>query len=186
MIYNVAGLLTGNLGDTDQYEIENENLELEGLTLNEIHGPIRLMRTDRTVLVTAEINAVMHSACSRCLEPATVNVFVNMEEEYSPANGDLINKSGKSSDSVSTNDGDYYDTTLTITDHNHLDLTEGLGQSLLGALPIAILCKEDCLGICPICVVNRNIIQCSCAENSTDSRWAGLAGLLEQGAKFAD
>ena len=186
MIYNVAGLLTGNLGDTDQYEIENENLELEGLTLNEIHGPIRLMRTDRTVLVTAEINAVMHSACSRCLEPATVNVFVNMEEEYSPANGDLINKSGKSSDSVSTNDGDYYDTTLTITDQNHLDLTEGLGQSLLGALPIAILCKEDCLGICPICVVNRNIIQCSCAENSTDSRWAGLAGLLEQGAKFAD
>ena len=186
MIYNVAGLLTGNLGDTEQYEIENENLQLEGLTLNEIHGPIRLMRTDRTVLVTAEINAVMHSACSRCLEPATVNVFVNMEEEYSPANGDLINKSGKSSNSVSTNDGDYYDTTLTITDQNHLDLTEGLGQSLLGALPIAILCKEDCLGICPICVVNRNIIQCSCAENSTDSRWAGLAGLLEQGAKFAD
>ena len=95
MIYNVAGLLTGNLGDTEQYEIENENLELEGLTLKEIHGPIRLMRTDRTVLVTAEIDAVTHSACSRCLEPATMNVFVNMEEEYSPANGDLINKSGK-------------------------------------------------------------------------------------------
>lgn len=186
MIYNVAGLLTGNLGDTEQYEIENENLELEGLTLKEIHGPIRLMRTERTVLVTAEIDAVTHSACSRCLEPATMNVFVNMEEEYSPANGDLINKSGKSSNSGSTNDGDYYDTTLTITDQNHLDLTEGLGQSLLGALPIAILCKEDCLGICPICTVNRNIIHCSCAESSIDSRWAGLAGHLGTGAKFAD
>lgn len=186
MIYNVAGLLTGNLGDTEQYKIENENLELKGQSLKKINGPIRLMRTDKTVLVTAEINAVTHGECSRCLEPASINVFVNMEEEYYPANGDLMSKSRKSSSNGYTHADDYYDTTLTITDENHLDLTEGLGQSLLGALPIAILCKEDCLGICPICTVNRNIIQCSCAKSSTDSRWAGLAGLLDKGAKFAD
>ena len=186
MIYNVAGLLTGNLGDTEQYEIENENLELKGQSLKEINGPIRLMRTDKTVLVTAEIEAVTHGECSRCLEPATVNVFVNMEEEYYPGNGDLMSKSSKSSNNSYTDNGDYRDTTLTITDQNHLDFTEGLSQSLLGAIPIAILCKEDCLGICPICTVNRNIIECWCAKSSTDSRWAGLAGLFEKGAKFAD
>jgi uncharacterized protein len=187
MIYNVAGLLTGNLGDSEQYEIENVSLEIDGHSLREINGPVRLMRTDQSVHVTAEIEAVTNGACSRCLEPATLNVVVNMEEEYSPANNDLVGKSGKSSNNVgSSDDDDYYDPALTITEQNYLDLTEGLGQALLGALPIAILCKEDCLGICPLCTVNRNIIQCSCAESSIDPRWAGLAGLTSKGAKFAD
>ena len=186
MIYNVAGLLTGNLGDSEQYEIENVSLEIDGHSLREINGPVRLMRTDQSVLVSAEIEAVMRGVCSRCLEPATMNVVVNMEEEYSPVNVDLLGKSGKSSNRDGSPDDDYYDPTLTITDQNYLDLTEGLGQALLGALPIAILCKEDCLGICPLCRVNRNIINCSCAESSIDPRWAGLAGLTSKGAKFAD
>ena len=186
MIYNVASLLTGNLGDSEQHELENVSLRIDGHSLKEINGPVRLMRTDQTVLVTAEIEAVTHGPCSRCLEPATVNVFVKMEEEFSPANTDLVGNSGKSSENDSENVDVYYDSALTITDQNYLDLNEALGQALLGALPIALLCKEDCLGICPTCTVNRNIIQCSCAESSIDPRWAGLAGLLDKGAEFAN
>ncbi|MBT4341053.1 MAG: hypothetical protein HOD62_03140, partial [Chloroflexi bacterium] len=54
MIYNVAGLLTGNLGDSEQYEIENVSLEIDGHLLREINGQVRLMRTDQSVLVSAE------------------------------------------------------------------------------------------------------------------------------------
>ena len=185
MIYNVAGLLTGKLGDSQQHEIENESLLIDGRSLKEINGPVRLMRTDRTVLVNAEIEAVTHDSCSRCLEPATVNVFVNMEEEFSPVNADLVGGSGSRSSNHTTNDDDYYDPALVIDERNFLDLTEGLGQALLSAIPIAPLCKDDCLGICPICTANRNIIHCSCAENTVDPRWAGLARLLEKGAESA-
>ena len=181
MIYNVAGLLTGNLGDNTQHELENERIVIDGRSLNEISGPVRLMRTDTTVLVTAEIEAVTNEPCSRCLEPASVNVDVAMEEEFSPINASLMGANKRSGE-----DDDYYDPALVIDEQNFLDLTEGLGQALLGALPIAPVCKEDCLGICPLCTVNRNIISCSCAESSVDPRWAGLAGLLEKGAEFAD
>ncbi len=182
MIYNVAGLLTGNLGDSQQHTIENESIVIDGHSLKQISGPVRLMRTDRTVLVNAEIEAVTDDSCSRCLEPATVNVSVNMEEEFSPTNADLVDGPNNR---VAEED-DYYDPTLVIDEQNFLDLSEGLGQALLSALPIAPVCKEDCLGICPICTVNRNIIQCSCAKSSSDPRWAGLAGLLEKSAESAD
>jgi len=181
MIYNVAGLLTGNLGDSEQHEIENERIVIDGRSLNEISGPVRLMRTDTTVLVTTEIEAVMHGSCSRCLEPATLNVNVAMEEEFSPINASLMGANNRSEDK-----DDYYDPALIINEQNFLDLTDGLGQALLGALPIAPVCREDCLGICPFCTVNRNIISCSCAESSVEPRWAGLAGLLEKDAEFAD
>lgn len=181
MIYNVAGLLTGNLGDSQQHELENERIVIDGHSLNKISGPVRLMRTDTTVLVNAEIEAVTNEACSRCLETASLNVSVAMEEEFSPINASLMGGNNRSDE-----DDDYYDPALVIDEQNFLDLTEGLGQALLGALPIAPLCKEDCLGICPICTVNRNTIQCSCVKSSVDPRWAGLAGLLEKGAEFAD
>ena len=180
MIYNVAGLLTGSLGDNQQHEIDNERIVIDGRSINEISGPVRLMRTDRTVLVSAEIEAVTQDSCSRCLEPATLNLNVAMEEEFSPINARLMGADNRSADD------DYYDSALVIDEQNFLDLTEGLGQALLSALPIAPVCKDDCLGICPICTTNRNIIQCSCVKSSVDPRWAGLAGLLEKGAESAD
>ena len=185
MIYNVASLLTGNLGDSQKHEIENERIVLNDRSLAQINGPVRLMRTDATVLVSAEIEAVTHDSCSRCLEPATVSVSVAMEEEFSPINAGLMANTTKRSNDRSDDDHDY-DPALVIDEQNFLDLTEGLGQALLGALPIAPVCKDDCLGICPTCTVNRNIIQCSCAKSSVDPRWAGLAELLEKGAESAD
>ena len=182
MIYNVASLLTGSLGDSERHEIENETIVIDGRTLSEINGSIRLMRTDATVLVSADFEAVTHDSCGRCLEPATVNVNVTMEEEFSPTNASLVSSTASRPD-----EEDYsYDPALVIDEQNFLDISLGLGQALLSALPIAILCKEDCLGICPLCTVNRNIIQCSCAESSIDPRWAGLAGLTGKGAKFVD
>ena len=181
MIYNVASLLSGSLGDSQHHEIENEHIVIDGRSLKGVSGPVRLMRTDRTVLVSADIEAVTQDSCSRCLEPATLNLSVTMEEEFSPINASLMGASNRTDD-----DDDYYDPALVIDEQNFLDLTEGLGQALLSAFPIAPICKDDCLGICPICTVNRNTIQCSCAKSSVDPRWAGLAGLLEKGAEFAD
>jgi uncharacterized protein len=182
MIYNVASLLTGNLGDSEQHEIENEKIVIDGFSLQKINGSVRLMRTDATVLVSGKFESVMHSECVRCLDPATVNVNVTMEEEFSPTNASLMDETSSRPD-----EEDYsFDPTLVIDEQNSLDLTEGLGQAFLSALPIAILCKEDCLGICPICTVNRNIIQCSCAKSSVDPRWAGLAGLIGKGAESSN
>ena len=186
MIYNVAGLLSGKLGESRQHEIENEQLTFgqggrgqKRSSFTQINGPVRMIRTDRTVLVIADIEAVTHDTCSRCLEPATVNVSVALEEEFTPKNAALMGGSTVRSHEKD----DYQDPALLIDEQNFLDLREVLGQALTGATQIAPLCTDACLGICPICTVNRNEIRCTCDQIPIDPRWEALAGLVEKGAE---
>ena len=179
MIYNVAGLLTGKLGDSQQHEIENGTLVIDGHKFTKISGLVDLMRTDRTVLVTADLEAMTHQECSRCLTDTNLPVSVDFEEEFTPLNADLVD--GPYNRTEDEYEG--FDPALIVDEQNSLDMTLALGQALLGAMPIAPVCKDECLGICPTCTVNRNEIQCFCAKSTSDPRWAALAGLLEKGAE---
>lgn len=44
-------------------------------------------------------------------------------------------------------------------------------------IPMKPLCRPDCLGLCPVCGVDRNETACTCEEQTVDSRWAALAAL---------
>ena len=181
MIFNVAGLLSGTLGESRQHKIENEQLMVADRLLTHINGPIYLIRTDRTVILDADITAVTQETCSRCLEAAPVNISVKMDEEFYPLNIDLMDHL----DSNNEGNDHYHDPALIIDKRNFLDLTEGLSQALIAAIPIAPLCKDECLGICAICAVNRNLIDCSCPQSRSDLRWESLDKLLDKGAESA-
>jgi uncharacterized protein len=48
------------------------------------------------------------------------------------------------------------------------------------SIPIALLCRPDCQGLCPICGTNRNTASCSC-QPAADDRWAKLTGWISGG-----
>ena len=48
------------------------------------------------------------------------------------------------------------------------------------ALPMKPLCKTDCLGLCPMCGVDRNLTACACAPDTIDPRWEALKALKEK------
>jgi uncharacterized protein len=45
------------------------------------------------------------------------------------------------------------------------------------AVPVQPLCREDCLGLCPRCGIDRNVERCSCTEARPASPFAVLATL---------
>ncbi len=52
------------------------------------------------------------------------------------------------------------------------------------SLPVKPLCREDCLGLCPRCGIDRNIEKCHCHEFNPASPFAvlqALKGKLKQG-----
>jgi len=59
-------------------------------------------------------------------------------------------------------------------------LEDVLKEQILLAVPIRVLCSEDCLGLCPQCGQNRNVSPCNCVEKITDPRWAALAEIKEK------
>ena len=58
-----------------------------------------------------------------------------------------------------------------------IDLTEDVRQMLMLAIPLKLLCTEECKGLCPRCGTNWNHASCNCTQEMIDSRWSGLQNL---------
>lgn len=61
----------------------------------------------------------------------------------------------------------------------HLDLTDDIRQIVTLAVPLKLLCKDDCKGLCPRCGTNWNRATCTCQDEIKDSRWEGLKNLIK-------
>ncbi len=65
-----------------------------------------------------------------------------------------------------------------LPDTVSLDLTTDVREMVLLSIPLKLLCKEDCKGLCPHCGANWNHESCECKEEVSDPRWSGLKDLL--------
>ncbi len=96
--------------------------------------------------------------CMRCLKPASPRVEVEAREVDRPGGGDEL-------------DSPYvHDETL--------DLAGWARDAFALALPVKILCREDCAGLCPVCAAALDEAGPEHHhEQALDSRWAKLREL---------
>ena len=63
-------------------------------------------------------------------------------------------------------------------DGDELDVESWARDALALALPVRIVCRDDCLGLCPVCGENLNTAGPDHAhESAPDERWAALREL---------
>jgi uncharacterized protein len=55
-----------------------------------------------------------------------------------------------------------------------IDLSDDVRQTVLLSVPLKLLCKADCRGLCPECGANMNADSCTCPSQSSDGRWEAL------------
>jgi uncharacterized protein len=63
-----------------------------------------------------------------------------------------------------------------------LDLAPMARDAVLLELPLAPLCREDCVGLCPTCGADRNEQPCDCDQLLANPAWAALDSLRVSGA----
>jgi len=102
--------------------------------------------------------------CDRCLDPFTRQLRVETRVIYTE---------DPSLDPEHEQEGLY----LLPANDDTADLTEDVRQSILLGMPVKVLCKESCGGLCPQCGVNRNREKCSCVAKTDDSRWEALKNI---------
>lgn len=166
MQINVAQLLKEPVGTKRSYKID----EMAGEdNASHIEGEVKLTRTNRGILVTGELDAVINGSCSRCLGYASVNTKLKIEDEYYPV--------------VDINSGVHLkvEADALIIDHNHiLDLNEAIRQYLIMSTPTKFLCKSDCPGICPECGQELSKGDCKHRVRPQDHRWDKLVQLEKE------
>jgi uncharacterized protein len=132
----------------------DDDLELEFL-----RGDLRLSRNSQGILVQAMLETSVISECVRCLTSTVVPVAVELEELFSyPPSPEAI---------------------YSVDDTGILDLAPLLREEVILALPMGILCRLDCAGLCPECGQNWNEGPCDCDRSDLDPRLAVLQSRLD-------
>ena len=131
---------------------------------------LRMERDGAEVFVTGEIGAAVSQACGRCLEPVPVTVTAVLDVRLAPrpATADSVELAADDLDV------DFYD-------KDEIDVSVLIETETTLALPMKPLCREGCLGLCPVCGGNRNLVQCDCQQRAPDPR---LAALKDLAARF--
>lgn len=114
------------------------------------------------------ITASVETACTRCLEPVTRPLEIAFKAVFADSSNESLDRESE----IEIGD---MDESLVIG--GKIDLGEVVREQILLALPDQLLCSEDCKGLCPKCGGNRNLIDCDCADDDIDPRWAALMNL---------
>jgi len=174
LVWNVAGLLADPPGSTRDYPVAGVTIDL-GEDLRQadpIEGEVRLSRTNRGLLVEADLHTSLDSECSRCLREIEVPVDVHLEEEVLPS---LDLTTGAPVDTTPEPD------VLRLTDHHELDLETPVREAIQLAEPIAPLCEPDCPGLCPVCGERMSDGLHAHAETEIDPRLEALKAFRVDG-----
>ena len=168
MQMNVSQLLKAPIGATRNHEVSG-TVEISSDDVgSKVYGEVKLLRTNRGILVRGTLHTEVQATCSRCLSLFGCPLTLNIEEEYFPVI-DVV-----SGVSLSLPEEPGY---FTIDEYHVLDLTEAIRQYVLLAKPMKPLCREDCAGLCPSCGHNLNQGPCSCLPQGADPRWSELSKL---------
>jgi len=167
--FNVTGLLRAAPGTARTYPVTVDELPLAGeirLTAP-IEGQVKLTRTGRSILATADLATSIAEECSRCLVAVSAPVRVSLQEEALPS---IDLTSGQPLDTSAEPDA------LRLDEHHELHLEGPVADAISLAEPIAPLCRPDCRGLCPVCGIDLNMEPThQHAEEAVDPRLAELA-----------
>ena len=170
LIWNVAGLLGEVAGSARDYVFEDVSIDLgdELKLASQIEGRLRLSRTNRGLLIDADITTSLAMECARCLRDITVPIAVEVQAEALPS---IDIHSGQP---VVATQQDLDDDVIRLTGHHELDLEPPIREAIILAEPIAPLDREDCPGLCVVCGLPLDEGEHDHPDEDVDPRLEGL------------
>lgn len=161
---NLGFLLAEGVGYQRVLDLDFPRLRVdEDLELDFLRGSLRLSRNSRGILVQGKLETGVLVECARCLTPTFCPVQVEFGELFSfPPSPD---------------------TAYSVAETGILDLAPLIREETILNVPMGILCRPDCAGLCPECGQNWNEGPCDCKQNEVDPRLAVLRAHLKRDDK---
>ncbi len=143
--------------DEDQEFVPRGPVETDVYPEALVHVTVRLESFSGGLRAKGRVSAPWHGVCRRCSVPVLGMSNVAVNERFVGQRG--------------PGDDETY-----LIEHGLVDLAPLAHDAILLDLPLAPLCRSDCLGLCRYCGTDLNEAACDCRA-PVDSRWATLDGL---------
>ena len=149
--------------DMDQLHTTEADFDIVSREPVELH--IRNLG-ERKLLLQGQAKLTLQIPCDRCLDPVDWPFELSLEEE--------LDLSKTEEECAGELDEQPY-----VSGYN-LDVDRLLSNELLLNLPMKVLCREDCKGMCNRCGANLNHTKCSCDTSSPDPRMSVIQDLFQK------
>lgn len=111
--------------------------------------------------LSGTVTGVFFSPCARCLAPVREPFSLEL---------DLPIETGSEETEEET----------IVAQGQKIDLDSLSQETVYTNLPLRLICKEDCKGLCPKCGKDLNTGDCGCQTKEIDPRLAGLADFFKE------
>lgn len=120
----------------------------------------------RKFTMKGHLSVTLEAPCARCLEPVSFLCDLDFDREF------LVGRTAEEQEESMDEE--------TYLDAYYLDVDRLVCNELLVNLPMRILCREDCKGICNRCGTNRNLRTCTCDTAELDPRMSVFQQIFNQ------
>jgi uncharacterized protein len=160
----VSGLSAGKHEHT--LRVPASDLQLDANFDSPVEVKVRLEKLARQIVVRGEIATRASFSCDRCLadfrQPLTASYAIVYVEDGSEA--------GRFPPE---------DVRIIRNEATVIDLSEDVREMVLLSVPLKLLCREECRGLCSSCGADLNKGECGCPKESAGGAWQGLEKLLK-------
>ncbi len=147
-------------------QAEPSQLQLSDAFTSPVSVNIKLDKSSTQIYLKAEIMLNGNFTCDRCL--------IDFKSEIRTLFNIFFMYEARSLKNDQSND-----IQILSPDTNYIDISEDVRQYILLAIPIKILCSENCRGLCPSCGIDLNENQCKCKSDTPDPRWEALSRIIK-------
>ncbi|QEK12015.1 DUF177 domain-containing protein [Crassaminicella thermophila] len=166
MRVNLTELVEGQKKELDlEVEAKIENIGYFGDEIPLVAPVVfkgKIYNANGEIYIEGIVESTGEFSCYRCLEKFQKKIIGEIHEK-------LIYESSPQAEIE-----EYF-----IIKNNMINISEIMENVLISALPMKIVCDEQCRGLCLVCGENLNKHQCNCEKDEIDPRLAKLKDLLQ-------
>ncbi len=146
-----------NLGDSCSAELSSqlEEKKINGQLvqfIEPIEISLNVINADQEYALMGDLDVVAQKSCSRCLKDVNFSLNIDFSTEV-------------------------YKTEV---EDDEIDISDYVVEHIRLAMPMQVVCDEECQGLCPSCGIDLNHNQCDCMMHKVDPRLAKLEKLLDK------
>lgn len=143
--------------------------------INPLKVDVEVERTEGRLAASISVSGETIMPCSRCLEPAKVEINGSLKYFFSLRPSQYLKKE----ESNVLPDGDEF---LILIDSwkKDIDLVPLIWEVLITSLQATGFCFKQCKGLCPKCGINLNKSSCDCKKEDGDPRFEVLRSFIKE------
>jgi uncharacterized protein len=133
----------------------------------------KLTKIEREVCFSGNVEAPLLVTCTRCLKPFSLQIKNKFQVHFVP----------RAKQSLPGSEVEICETDIEkeIYEEDRIDLYGPIRDQIMLEVPLILLCKENCKGLCPECGSDNNSDPCECENyGETDPRFAVLQKLKDK------